>query len=429
MSRTTTYTLATLLSTVAALPVGAQTIAITGGKVFPVSSAPIENGTVLIRDGRIVAVGANVTIPADARRIDASGKWVTPGLVHGYSGLGVHEIGLMPNTVDRRATGKDHVAASFPVWEGINPASVHIPPARNLGVTTVGVVPQGGLIAGQAAVIDLLPDRAVTDLLIKTPAAIAAQIGDAASAGASARGEQIARLRAILTDARSVLRREAADTRASGDLAASRRDLAALAPVLEGRIPLYVTAERATDIEAAVRLAQEFKLRLVVTGAAEGWQVAKTLASAGAIVLTGASNNSPISFAELGGRRENAGLLRAAGVTVGIIGEPGTVDPGTYNAGNIRYEAGMAVAAGMTWDDALRAVTLSPAEALGVADRVGSLAPGRQANVVVWTGDPFEFASRAETILIRGEQIKSRSRRDDLMHRYKTLPPNYRLTP
>src|SRR6185295_14286384 len=140
------------LSLAASVAVG-QTVAITGGKVYPVSGPVIENGTVLVRDGKIVAVGANVTVPNDATRIDATGKWVTPGLINALTGLGVSEIGQVQATVDRSARGDSGVAAAFPIWEGINPASTMFAPARNDGITSVVVVPTGGLIAGQAALI------------------------------------------------------------------------------------------------------------------------------------------------------------------------------------------------------------------------------------------------------------------------------------
>jgi len=125
-------------------PALAQTVAITGAKVYPVSSAPIENGTVLMRDGKIVAVGANITIPADARRIDAAGKWVTPGLVNANTQIGVYEIGQVRDTRDDNARGKDNIAAAFTIWDGINSQSVLIAPARREGVTTVAVMPGGG---------------------------------------------------------------------------------------------------------------------------------------------------------------------------------------------------------------------------------------------------------------------------------------------
>src|SRR5688572_29390908 len=202
-----------------------QTIAITGGRVHPVSGPVIENGTVLIRDGKIAAVGANVSVPAGATRIDASGKWVTPGLVNALTGLGVSEIGQVQATVDRGARGDNAIAAAFPVWEGVNPASTMLAPARNDGVTSVVIVPTGGLVAGQAALVDLVPGT-ITDMINRAPVAMVAQYGDARSGGTNARGEQYARLRELLQDARAYSRRRADFERAqTRDFAARRGDL------------------------------------------------------------------------------------------------------------------------------------------------------------------------------------------------------------
>jgi imidazolonepropionase-like amidohydrolase len=219
--------------------------------------------------------------------------------------------------------------------------------------------------------------------------------------------------------------RAAYDRAETRELAASRADLEALIPVVEGELPLLLEADRAADIDAALRLAREFDLRLIIGGGAEAWMVAERLAAARVPVLTGAMNNIPGSFAGLGSRQENVGLLRRAGVNVVVIGNAGGGDEETFNARNVRYEAGNAVAYGASWDDALRAVTLTPAEVFGIADRVGSLAVGKDANVVVWSGDPFEFATDAEHVLIRGRSVKAPSRQDMLMERYRTLPPSY----
>ena len=153
--------------------------------------------------------------------------------------------------------------------------------------------------------------------------------------------------------------------------------------------------------------------------------LADDLAKAKIPVMTGAMNNIPSSFAALGSRQENAAILRKAGVDVIIIGNAGGGDEETLNARNVKYEAGNAVAYGMAWDDALRAITLAPAQALGVADRVGALRPGLEANVVVWSGDPFEFFTKAEHVYVRGREYTAPSRQDLLTARYKKLPPNY----
>jgi imidazolonepropionase-like amidohydrolase len=174
----------------------AQTIAITGAKVYPVSGAPIENATVLIVNGRIAGVGANVVIPAAARRIEASGKWVTPGLINAATTIGVSEISLSAGQVDNSANGTRAVAASFRVWEGFNPAATFLPHARKLGLTTIGVLPGRGLIQGQAAAVDLV-DGSLTDMLVKGPVAMLADLTNTNAVDAS-RGENIAHLRELL---------------------------------------------------------------------------------------------------------------------------------------------------------------------------------------------------------------------------------------
>ena len=416
---------ALLASAALPLPLVAQTVAITGGKVYTVSGETIDNGTVVMRDGKITAVGANVTIPEGAQRVDATGKWVTPGLVDAATLLGFSEIGAVGSTNDAAAAGKDHVAAAFTVWLGLNPTSVLVSPAREDGVTTVVVHPTDGLFAGQSAVIELVDGNA-TDMVIRQSAAMVAYLNNAREAGVESRGEMLQRVREILDDARVYARRRADFDRAqTRPFAASRLDLEALQPVLAGRLPLLVSVDKASDIQAATRLAKEYNIRLAIAGGAEAWMVASELAAAKVPVLTGAMNNIPESFATLGTRQENAAMLRAAGVPVALIGNAGGGDEATFNVRNIRYEAGNAVAYGMKWDDALRAITLAPAEVFGVADRVGSLQAGKDANVVVWSGDPFEFATRAEHVFVRGKEYRDVSRQDMLMERYKNLPPNY----
>lgn len=404
--------------------VSAQTVAITGAKVYPVSSPPIENGTVLIRDGKIVAVGANVSIPADVRRIDAAGKWVTPGLINSVTQLGLVEVGQVNATRDDAARGRDNIAAAFTVWEGLNTQSVLFAPARREGVTNVVVVPSGNqLVSGQAAMLNLV-EGMPSDMVIRTPVAMIAQVQSPAGAGAGARGELLVKLRELIEDTRAFMRNRAAFERAeTRDFAASRLDLQAMIPVVQGRLPLLIVADKATDIDAALRLARENDLRIIIGGGAEAWMVASRLALANVPVLTGAMNNIPGSFNRLGQIQENAGLLRRAGVRVVVIGNSGSGDEETFNVRNIKQEAGNAVTYGMSWEDALRALTLTPAEVFGVADRVGSLQAGRDGNVVIWSGDPFEFSTRAEHVFVRGREYTQPDRQELLTERYKTLPP------
>jgi len=419
-------TILVLLACVVTAPAAAQTIAITGGTVYPVSGPPIQGGTVLMRDGRIVAVGSNVSVPGDAQRVDATGKFVTPGIVNAATQLSVVDIGAVANTRNVSARGREGIAASFTVWDGLNPVSVLIPPARAGGITSVVIAPRGGLIAGQAAVLHLVPGTAA-DMVMKSPVAMVGQVGGAQQACAQSRGELMLHLREVLDDARAYNRRKADYERAqTRQFAASRLDLEALGPVLDGRVPLLLEADRASDIESALKLARDYNLKLIISGAAEAWMVADKLAAARVPVLTGAMNNIPLSFSSLGERQENAGLLRRAGVTVAIIGNAGGGDEDAFNVRNVRFEAGNAVAYGMTRDDALRAITLTPAEVFGVADRIGSLQVGKDADVVVWSGDPFEFATQPEHVFIAGREIHESTRQDLLEQRYKTLPPDYK---
>jgi imidazolonepropionase-like amidohydrolase len=416
------------LVAILAVPAAAQTIAITGGKVYPVSGPPIENGTVIITNGKIAAVGANVPIPAGAQRIDATGKIVTPGFVDSFTQLGVQEVSAVNDTRDASARGKDNIAASFTIWEGLNPNSVLLAPARKEGITTVVVVPQGGLVSGQAALVDLVPGT-MTDMIIKAPVAMVAEIGNPLSVGLASRGEVIGKLRELLEDTKFFqTHRDAFDRAATRPFAASRLDLQALIPVVEGKLPLLVSVNRVSDIDAAMRLARDYNIKLIISNAAEAWMMADKIAAARIPVLTGAMNNIPDNFATLGSRQENAGLLRKAGVQVGLIGNGGG-DEEAFNVRNLKVEAGNAVSYGMTWDDALRAVTLAPAEFFGAADRVGSLRPGLEANVVVWSGDPFEFTTRAEHVFVRGREYNEKTRQDQLIERYRTLPGTHNTPP
>lgn len=394
---------------------GAEVIAIRGARVFPVSGPPIENGTVVVTEGRISAVGAGVPVPAGARVIEAKGKWVTPGLINAATTLGVVEIGAVGDTNDARARGDRAVAAAFRVWDGLNPASVLWAPAANEGITSAVVLPWGGLVAGQAAVVDTL-EAARSEMLRRAPVAMVASLDSAGAANTGARGEMLMRLREVLDDARVYgSRKDAFESGATREFSTGRLHLEALGPVLAGTMPLVVGVDKASDIEATLDLASDYKLRLVVVGGAEAWKVAPRLASARVPVVTAALDNIPSSFSTLAARQENAAWLREAGVPVAIIAG----ERESFNVRNIRQHAGNAVAYGMDWNEALRAVTLTPAEIFGIDGAVGSIQVGRDANIVVWSGDPFEFATTAEHVFVKGREAKMPSRQDLLTERYK----------
>ncbi len=396
----------------------AQTIAITGGTVYPVSGPKMENATVLIRDGRITAVGPAVTVPGDATRIDARGKWVTPGLIDGGTQLGLTEISAVNATNEGALRGSD-VAAAFNVAEGINPASTLIPVTRIEGVTTTLAAPASGWISGQAVLIDL-DGATIEQMLVRSPVGVLVDLSEGSkSAGGGSRAGVAQRLRRVFSDALEYSRRRTEYTRAQmQQLAAPAAELEALLPVLRGQLPLIAFANRESDIATALRIGREFKLKLILAGAQEAWLIAPQLAAAGVPVLVQPLDNIP-SYDALGVRYENAAVLAKAGVKVALL------ETDTHNARDLRQQAGNAVSYGMAWDQALRAVTLSPAEIFGVGERYGSLEVGKVANVVVWSGDPFEFTTAVEHVFIRGKEIPLRSRQTDLFERYKTLPPKY----
>jgi len=404
-----------LAAALAVTPASAQAIAIRGGKVFPVSGPPIDNGTVVIENGKIVAVGASVRVPAGATVIDAKGKWVTPGLVNAATQLGLVEIGAVAESNDGRARGERAVAAAFRAWDALNPASALWAPATNEGITSVAVLPGGGFVAGQAAVADTALS-ASGGMVRREAVAMVVNLHSPAAAETGARAEQMARLREVLTDARVyATRKEAFESGNTRALATGRANLEALAPVVNGTMPLLVGVERASDIEAVLGLARDLQLKVAILGGAEAWLVADKLAAANVPVLTGALDNIPTSFAALGARQENAALLRKAGVRVAIIAGEGE----TFNVRNVRQHAGNAVAYGLPWDEALRAITLTPAEVFGVDGSIGTLQPGRDANIVVWDGDPLELTTSATHVFVGGRSAMRPSRQDMLTERYR----------
>ncbi|HET6229160.1 MAG TPA: amidohydrolase family protein [Longimicrobiaceae bacterium] len=409
----------------ATAPAAAQTVAIVGGTVETMAGPAIPNGTVLIRDGRIVAVGANVAVPAGARTIDARGKTVTPGFFDSSTQIGLEEVGAVDETNDHRLNkDPDHVAAAFDVRDGLNPNSIVIPVTRIAGVTTAVSRPDGGLISGQSVVVDLTGMN-VDSMLIRGAVAMYASLaeGSRGEAGGSRSGQTML-LRQVLDDARTYARnREAYNRGQFRQLAASRLDLEALQPVLAGRMPLVVEVNRASDIRTTLAIAKEFGIRVVIGGGAEAWMVADELARANVPVVVKVLQDLPETFESLGERYDNAAILRRAGVKVAITAGD------THNARNVKQEAGNAVANGLSHDDALRAITLNPAQIWGVADRLGSLEPGKLANVVVWGGDPLELLTPVEHVLIHGREVPLVSRETMLRDRYLHLNDETRAYP
>lgn len=408
----------------AAGPAMAETIVLTGATVHTLGpQGTIQNAMVVIEGGRIRAVGASVPVPAGARRIDARGKVVTPGFLDSFSRLGLVEVNAVEGSNDTQ-TEDDRITAAFNAADAINPRSSLIPVNRVEGLTRAVVVPDTGesLIAGQAALIHL---GGPGDYLVRSPAAMYATLGEggAGLAGGS-RSSALLRLREAFQDTLDyIANRKSFEQGDRREYALSRLDLEALIPVVQGELPLILRVQRASDIEAALRLAKEHKLRLILAGASEGWMVAREIAAARVPVLVNPLDNLPESFEALGATFENAARLHKAGVTVALMsGE-------AHNARNIRQAAGNAVAYGLPWEAALAAMTSVPARLWGLADSYGTLEPGKDADLVVWDGDPLELTSFPDAVFIRGVQMPAKTRHTELRDRYKDLsgplPPAY----
>jgi len=407
-----------------------QVFAIVGATVHTLGEGGVmEDATVLVRDGRIDAVGFGLAVPAGASVLDARGKVVTPGFFDSTSQLGLVEVGAVSGSRDAR-TEDDRVTAAFRVGDAINPGSSLLPVARVEGITRALVLPGPGssLIAGQGAIIHLggEPGDGLEAVLVREPAAMYVAFGErgAGLAGGS-RGAALLQLREALDDARDfAVHRDAYDRGDRRGYALSRLDLEALAPVISGDLPLVVTADRASDLLTLLRLGRQYPdLDLVISGAAEGWLVADELAAAGVPVLLSALANLPASFETLGATLANAGRLHRAGVNLAFM------SGSAHGSRNLRQDAGNAVAHGLPWEAALAALTTAPAEIWGIADSYGRIAPGYDADLVIWDGDPLELTSYPEHVFIRGEEMPQESRQLLLRDRYLDLPKEGERSP
>lgn len=389
---------------------GAETVVVRGATVHTMTKAgTLENATVVIADGRVRAVGAEAAVPDGAEVIDGAGLVVTPGLFDAWGRMGIVEIGAVDGTNDA-ATSDESLGAAFNVADAVNPRSALIEVNRVEGITRSLVAPRAraSLIAGSASVIDL---GGPGDWLVRSPAAMVVQLGErGADLAGGSRAAASLRLREALQDARDYARHRSAFERgARRDYARSRLDLEALQPVLDGKVPVLALVDRASDIEAVLRLQREFKFGLVIAGATEAWLVADALAAAEVTVILDPLVNLPGSFESLHATGENAARLHAAGVTVAF----GTGD--SHNARNLRQAAGNAVARGLPWDAALAAATVSGARAFGLD---AGIAPGAAADLVVWDGDPLELSSHPVAVFIDGRRVPMTNRQTELRDRY-----------
>jgi imidazolonepropionase-like amidohydrolase len=389
---------------------GKHSIAITGGRVVPIEGEPIEGGTVVITDGRIAAVaGPDFTPPDGAARVDATGKWVLPGFIDAHTHLGAREEGEGWAGHDtNELTGP--VQAHVRVLDAINPADEGFRDALAGGVLAAGITPGSGNPIGGQTVAVRCWGLTVDDMVLRSPAGMKSALGENPKrvlgerrVNPSSRLGTAAAIRSALVDAAAYLAKEEDQKNSSersGAPLARDLKLEALARVLRREIPWRQHCHRADDIATALRLAAEFGYDLVLDHCTEGYLLVEKIAAAGVPVVTGPLITAR-SKVELRNRTlANPGVLAAAGITVAIA-----TDHPVVPVHLLVLQAALAVKEGMDREAALRAVTINPATIMRVDDRIGSLVPGKDADLVIWSGDPFDVMSRAEVAYIGGREV------------------------
>ncbi len=409
------------------------TYAIRNARIVTVTNGVIEKGTVLVKNGKIEAVGATVAVPKEAKIIDATGLSVYPGLIDSNTYVGLSEIGQgSPGTVDTTEMGDFN--PNMKAITAVNPHSEHIPVARMNGVTTVLTCPQGGIISGQCALMNL-DGWTQHDMKVLGSAAMqlnypragfggrgggffAAILGGASDQQRQQRERQLDALKKKLDDAQAYVNaKEAAAKDRSLPARPVDLGLEALIPVLKGEVPVFVTANGANEIKGAIELADKYKLRLIISGGDDAIKVAKELKEKNIPVVLGGvlelpgSEDSPYdeTFAR-------AGELHKAGVKVAIA---------TSDSAYVRllpYHAGMAAAFGLPKDEALKSVTITPAQIFGVDKLLGSIEAGKLANLVITDGDILEHRTKVKQMFIAGRPVDMMNKHQRLYEKFKDRP-------
>ncbi len=381
-------------------------IALVGGTIHTVANGVIENGTIVFVDGRITAVGASVQVPANAQRIDIAGKHVYPGLVAAFSTVGITEIGSVDVTNDTSELG--NVNPNVRAEVAVNAESRHIGTTRSNGVLVTLTSPSGGLISGLAAAMNL-DGWTWEEMILEAPAAL---IINWPNSGSNNYDDNVAELEGIFDTARAYGARKA-----KGDGSTLRTDPRwdAMLPVFAGDIPVIVDANTVTQMKDAMAWAESEGVRLILRGGRDAWHMADELARAKVPVLLTSVNSGPNrNWEPLDASTGQPRRLHEAGVRFAIAGGSSAA-----YANRLPYEAGAAIAYGLPADEALKAVTLYPAQFLGIDDRVGSLQTGRDATLLITTGHPLEYSTIIEQAYIEGRQI-------DMMDAHKRFFEKYR---
>jgi imidazolonepropionase-like amidohydrolase len=405
------------------------TYAIRNARIVTVSGPDIENGTIVIRDGKIEALGANVSVPAGAQTIDGRGLSVYPGMIDAGTSLGLEEVGQgAPGTVDTTEVGDLNPNAKAII--AVNPHSAHFGVTRVDGVTAAVTLPLGGLISGQAAIINLV-GTAPLEMSVVPYAALVINYPRVSNRGGDFGGQQqppnltetlaasvrqVEQIRKMLKDAEAYGRAHDAYAK---DRTLPRPDqnvvLETLVPYVRGERPVIFRADRESEIRGAIRFAEELKLKPIILGGNDASKITTLLKDKNVpVILTGILDLPTREDDFYDTLYENAAKLQQAGVRFCI--SSGDSGP---NVRNLPYYAGMAAAFGLSKADALKAVTLFPAQIMNVGDRMGSLEVGKMANLVVTDGDLLEARTNVRHLFIDGREVKLISRHTELNDAFK----------
>jgi imidazolonepropionase-like amidohydrolase len=404
-----------------------RAFSIVGATVHTASGPDIPNGTIVVRDGKIVSVAAGVAAPADAPVVDGRGRHVYPSLFPPLTALGLKEISAVRSTIDQSELGEINPDARASL--AVNFDSELLPVARSGGVLVAGITPAGGIVAGTVAAMRL-DGWTREDATLRDPAAVTVHwpelaIDRSPAAAVSVKTQDkrrdaaLEKLKNTFRDARAYAAARGAEGKAGVPRHAVDPKLAALVPAVEGRVPVVVAANELAQIRDAVRWGEEESLKVVIWGGADAWRMADELAKAGVTVVV----DSPLDLPRRSDEPydtafANAGKLAKAGVRV-VFNEGG--DDGS-NVRNLPHLAATAVTFGFPREKAVAAMTLEPARLLGVGDRLGSIEPGKDATLIVTDGDILDLRSRVVAAYLDGRAL-------DLTDRQKRLYERYRMRP
>lgn len=403
------------------------TFALTNASIETVTKGIIQNGTVVISNGKITAVGVNVAVPQGAEIIDCKGLWIYPGMIDGGTQLGLSEVGSDPRTQDFSEVGD--IVPQMKALTAVNPNSVLIPVTRVSGVTTVIASPEGDMMPGSAALINLYgytPDQmygGFEGVVLNFPNTGRRGFFDRRSDEDIKKAAEKAMQK--LSDVwEKAVQYHKIDSATRSSNVAYYPEMQALLPVVRGEKALMIEANAAKDIQAALKWVSDRKVKKVIlTGVAEGWRVADEIAKAGIPVIAGPVQAIPSrDYDRYDKAYANPGLMKKAGIKVALRTSQ------AENVRNLPYHAAFAAAYGMGREEALKAVTIVAAEIFGVSDKLGSIEVGKNATLLVSDGDPFETKTTVRHVFIDGWQIPMVSRQTQLYEEFLQREPGVKKT-